>query len=35
MSAFYTEGDLAGTSVSFSPSGRRRRCSQAGRDMLR
>jgi hypothetical protein len=30
MSPFYTDGDLAGTLVSFSPSVRRRRCSQAG-----
>jgi hypothetical protein len=35
MSPFYTEGDLAGTSVSFSPSVRRMRCSQVGRNVLR
>ena len=35
MSPFYTEGDLAGTPVSFSPSVRRMRCSQVGRDVLR
>jgi hypothetical protein len=35
MSPFYLEGDLAGTPVSFSPSVRRMRCSQAGRDVLR
>jgi hypothetical protein len=35
MSPFDTEGDLAGTPVSFSPSVRRRRGSQAGRAVLR
>jgi hypothetical protein len=35
MSPFYAEGDLAGTPVLFSPSVRRRRSSQAGRDVLR
>ena len=35
MSPFYTEGDLAGTPVSFSPSVRNMCCSQVGRDVLR
>jgi hypothetical protein len=35
MSQFYTEGDLKGTPVSFSPRVRRQRCSQVGRDVLR
>jgi hypothetical protein len=35
MSPFYMEGDLAGTPVLFSPSVRRRRCSQVGQDVLR
>jgi hypothetical protein len=35
MSLFYPEGDLAGTPVLFSPSVRRWRGSQAGRDVLR
>jgi len=35
MSPFYSEGDLAGTPVSFSPSVRRMRGSQAERDVLR
>src|SRR5215510_7568730 len=34
-SPFSTEDDLAGTSVLFSPSVRRRRCSQVGQDVLR
>jgi hypothetical protein len=35
MSPFHPDGDLAGTPGSFSPSVRRRRCSQAGGDVLR
>ena len=35
MSPFYAEGDLADTPFSFSPSVRKKRCSQAGRDVLR
>jgi hypothetical protein len=35
MSQTCIEGDLAGTPGSFSPSVRRRRCSQAGGDVLR
>jgi len=35
MSSFYAEGDLAGTPVSFSPSVRKRRCSQVERAVLR
>jgi site-specific recombinase XerD len=35
MSPFYTEGDLEGSPVSFSPNVRRMRCSQVGRDVLR
>ena len=35
MSPFYPDGDLAGTPVSFSPSMRRIRCSQVGRDVLK
>src|SRR5262245_24018874 len=32
---FYPEGDLTGTPVSFSPSVRKKRCSQVGRAVLR
>jgi hypothetical protein len=35
MSPFHPEGDLAGTSVSFSPSVRKMCCSQIGQDVLR
>jgi len=35
MSPFHPDGDLAGTSVSFSPSVRRQRGSQVGCDVLR
>jgi hypothetical protein len=35
MSPFYTEGDLEGAESSFSPNVRSRRCSQAGRDVLK
>jgi hypothetical protein len=35
MSPFYINGDLAGTSVSFSPSVRTMRGSQVGQDVLR
>ena len=35
MSPFCSDGDLAGTPVSFSPSVRRMRCSQVGGDVLR
>jgi hypothetical protein len=35
MSSFYTEGDLAGMPVLFSPSVRKMCCSQVGQDVLR